>query len=255
MSQSQNHGFIFENDIRFKVFNLPIENNNTDMHDIPKDKNKYNTNENCSIKTTSSCTIYCSNILNFYNYDFTEQNTIIIIKYKQEETEKKIENIYEIDYNEKCHKLLFGNLPKRVIEDYVAKVKSIPRKTKGKYAKEIFDYLSEKEKIKKEYSHIIQINPKVDSSQSRVQCSILNFEKTLKDFITYNSLEKSNQPNILRDVIINSTINSPPRSRNGISCNKLKEICKDNGIKKYSKLKKEDLIKLLKENNINIETF
>lgn len=253
MSQSQNHGFRFENDIRSKVFNLPIENNNTDMHDIPKDKNKYNKNENCSIKTSGSWTIYCGDILRFYSYNLEEKNTIIIIKYKQKGSEKIIENIYEIDYNKKCHNLLFGNLPKRVIEDYVEKVKSIPRKTKGKDGKEIFDYLTEKEKIKKEYSHIIQINPKVDSSQSRVQCSILNFEKTLKDFITYNSLEKSNQPNILRDVIINSTINSPPRSRNGISCNKLKKICKDNGIKKYSKLKREDLIKLLKENNINIE--
>ena len=97
-TQSQNHGFIFENSIRKNVFNLPIESNNTDIHDIPKEKNKFNSNENCSIKTTGSDKIFCSDILRFFNYDFNEKNTIIVIAYKQTDTHKIIENIYEIDY-------------------------------------------------------------------------------------------------------------------------------------------------------------
>ena len=31
-------GFTFENSIRQNVFDLPNENNNTDKHDIPKEK-------------------------------------------------------------------------------------------------------------------------------------------------------------------------------------------------------------------------
>lgn len=210
--QSQKHGFSLENDVRSKVFDLPKENNNTDKYDIPKNKNKYNKNENCSIKTTGSKTICCSDILNFYNYDFTENNTIIVIKYEQTKTHKVIKNIYEINYNADCHKLLFGDLPKEVIKDYVANVKSIPTKTKGKEAKEIFDYLAEKAKIKKEYSHVIKINPKVDSSQSRVQCSITNFEITLKDYITYKS--SSETPNLVRGCEIISSLESSKRARN-----------------------------------------
>jgi len=214
-SQSQKHGFSWENDIRSRVFDLPEEKNNTDKYDIHKNKNKYNKNENCSIKTTGSKTICCSDILRFYNYDFREKNTIIVVSYEQTNTHKIVKNIYEINYNADCHKLLFGDLPKEVIKDYVTKVKSIPTETKGKEAKKIFDYLTEKKNIKKEYAHIIQINPKVDSKQSRVQCSIPNFEKTLKDFIIYKS--SSDTPNLLRGYEICSNFESSKRVRNNKS--------------------------------------
>ena len=186
--QSQNHGFIFENSVRQIIFDLPVETNNTDKHDIPKQKNKYDNNENCSIKTTNSLTIYCGDILRFLNYNFLEKNTIIIIKYKQTDTEKIVKTIYEINYNKECYNLLLGNLPIKIIEDYVKNVKSIPKHIKGEEAKQIFNYLEEKKKLKKQYTNILQINPKVDSSQSRVQCSIQNFENDLKDFIKYKSI-------------------------------------------------------------------
>ena len=210
--QSQGHGFTFENDVRKTVFDLPVEKNNTEKHDIPKNKNRFNENENCSIKTTGSGTICCSSIISFYNYDFTEKNTIIVIKYRQEGNLKVVKRIYEIDYNLKCHKLLFGNLTKEVIENYIEKVKTIPKNIKGKEAKKIFNYLVEKKKIKKEYPSIIQINPKVDRKQSRVQCSISGFEKKLKDFITYISPIET--PNLLRGKKIVSSIESSKRRRN-----------------------------------------
>lgn len=210
--QSQNHGFTFENSIRQNVFNLPIEKNNTDKHDIPKKKNKYDKNENCSIKTTGSTTICCGDILRFFNYDFSEKNTIIIIKYKQKETEKIVETIYEINYNEKCHRHLFGNLTNTILEDYVKNVKSIPKNSKGIEAKIKFNYLEEKNKLKKQYTNIIQINPKVDSNQSRVQCSIPNFEINLKNFIKYKST--SFRPNLIRDKLIPNKIESNKRQRN-----------------------------------------
>ena len=210
-AQSQKHGFTFENSTREQIFDLPNEKNNTDKHDIPKHKNKYNKNENCSIKTTGSETICCSDILRFYDYDFNENNTIIVIKYKQTETEKIVQSIYEIDYNIECHKVLFGNLPKEVIEKYVENVKSIPRHIKGDEAKKIFNYLEEKKELKKKYTNIIQINPKVDSSQSRVQCSIPNFEETLKDFIKYKST--SDKSNFIRGKQIIHKIESNKRTR------------------------------------------
>jgi hypothetical protein len=210
--QSQKHGFTFENSVREQVFEIPSETNNTDRHDIPKHKNHFDENENCSIKTTGSMTICCGDILRFYDYDFNEKNTIIVIVYKQTALEKIIKCIYEINYNAECHKFLFGDLPKEVIQDYVKKVKAIPRKTKDEQAKDIFDYLDEKNKIKKEYPHIIQINPKVNSSNRRVQCSIPNFEKTLSDFITYKS--SPDTPNLLRGKEITPKILSTRRKRN-----------------------------------------
>ena len=123
--QSQKHGFDIENSVRKEIFDLPTELNNTDKHDIPKNKNIYNENENCSIKTTVSKTICCGDIESFFNYDFTEKNTIIVIMLEQIENRKIVKRIYEIDYNLECHKVLFGNLTKEVIENYVKKYRNI----------------------------------------------------------------------------------------------------------------------------------
>ena len=58
---------------------------------------------------------------------YNEKNTIICIKYKQIGEHKKIQIIYEINYNQESHNMLFGNLPKDVIKSYVNGVKSIPK--------------------------------------------------------------------------------------------------------------------------------
>ena len=210
IKQRQNHGFKFEGMIREKVFGLQANNNDTNIHDIPCNENKFNKNENISIKTTGSNTICCGDILRFYNYDFTKVNTIIVIAYKQVENYKIIQNIYEIDYNKDCHNLLFGNISKEDIENYVKGVKSIPSNVKGNEAKKRFDYLNEKKKLSN--NNLIQINPKVDSKQSRVQCSIPKFKTTLKKFITY--ISSSEYPNLIRDKVIELSIESSIIKRN-----------------------------------------
>ena len=102
--QSQKHGFIWENNIRETVFLLSSETNDTNIHDIPCDQNPFDSNENISIKTTGSNTIYCGDILRFFNYNFnTHKNTILVIKYRQISGNKTIQNIYEIDQH--LHKI------------------------------------------------------------------------------------------------------------------------------------------------------
>ncbi len=248
--QSQKHGFTWENEVREKVFGLPKQSNDTNKHDIPSQHNSLNSNENCSIKTTCSKGIGCGDVLSFFDYDFTKKNTIIVIKYKQEKNTKNIVRIYEIDYNEECHKLLFGNLSRAVIKTYVENVKKIPAKTKGVEARNIFDYNAENNKLEKKYSYKIKINPKVDSSQSRVQCSITNFEHMLAPYITYKSPSES--PNMLRGKYIQKTLDSPPRSRGGHNKQYYIDICKQNKTlcKGYSKLTKTKIIELLKSKDL-----
>ena len=215
-NQSQKSGFQIENEIKTKAFQLPASKNDTGIHDIPKDKNIFDPTENISIKSTGSKTICLGDARRIYSYDFRDKHTMVVYEYKQDNEYKKLKYIYEIDFNKKCHDLLFGDLPKEELDDYVRNVKSIPRKTKGKDAKRIFDYLNERDKLKEKYDFKIQINPKVDSSQSRVQCSIPNFTETLKDYIIYKS--NPDAPNMLRGREIISHIKSNKRVRN----NKLK---------------------------------
>jgi hypothetical protein len=87
--ESQAHGLIWEDIILDKVFGLGKNNNYTAKFDIECSKNKYNSNENISIKTTSSNTIDCGDILRFFSRS-KEDITIIVIVYKQVGDYKKL---------------------------------------------------------------------------------------------------------------------------------------------------------------------
>ena len=137
-----------------------------------------------------------------------EKNTIIVVKYEQIDNTKCIKMIYEIDYCRDLHKILFGNVTYQVLDEYVNNVKRIPKKISGDDAKVIFDYLIEKNNIQKQFNMKINISPKVDSSQSRVQCSIPNFVELCKDFIVYKSSEC-----IIRNTVIFKSFKSGKRER------------------------------------------
>jgi len=205
ITSSQSHGFIWENEIRKKVFLLPTETNNTDKYDIPCEQNSFNQNENCSIKTTGSETIYCGDILSFYNYDFSKTNTIICLKYIQSDSNKILQEIYEINYNKEMRDILFGNISYDKLKEYVDSVKSIPYGVNTDKT-----YLKTKDDLQKIYNMTIHIAPKVDSkNQRRVQCSISNFTKILESFIKYRTTEP-----IIRGKEISKSIVSEKRKRN-----------------------------------------
>lgn len=213
MPQSQLHGFVFENEIRVKVFELDIESNNTDKHDIEKEDNKFNSNENISIKTIGEGnSIYCGDIERFYNYDFTNKNTIVVCKYRQEDNNKVLVDIIEIDYNQECHNFLWGDINLDIINKYVQLVKSIPYGKVSNYHKKVY---KDCKKVMESFFNLnININPKVDSKgQRRVQCSISNFEEKLSDFITYKSSISTGLSNVYRDKKIINSIVSPKRIR------------------------------------------
>ncbi len=250
-SASQSHGFDWENEIRKDIFNLPQEANNTDKYDVPKEKNILDINENVSLKTSGSECICTSDILRFYKYDFESKNTLILIKYSQDGDNKTIQTIYEINYSKELHTYLFGDLSEQEIINYVSNVKKIPPSIKGDEAKQIFDYLVEQKKIYQKHPTLkLKINPKVDSSQSRVQCSI-DIKDIPEQFITYNSIRDTSKPNFIRGKEIKLSIYSPPRKRGGITVAKLKDICKQNKIKGYTKLNKQGLIDILTNKNIS----
>ena len=177
-NQSQSHGFIIENEIRTKKFNLPAVVNDRNIHDIELE------DENISIKTTNSSTLNMGCIQRFHNYKFDKTHTLIVIKYKQINDYKHVENIYEFDLNKECHEMLFGRLNNEDIESYNDLIKSMKKK-KCKKQSEI--YLQKKRILQETSNCKLIINPKVDHSQLRVQASIPNFETTLEKFLKYKS--------------------------------------------------------------------
>ena len=77
MPPVQNHGFKWENDIKENVFEINTKYQHTSIFDIYSKDNKYNRNENVSVKSSSSDTINCSDILRFYDYKDYELEEII----------------------------------------------------------------------------------------------------------------------------------------------------------------------------------
>ena len=209
MPQSQKHGFIWENHIRVNIFGLTSVPNDTNTHDIPCENNKFNCEENISIKCCKETIVYCGKIIRFFSYDFTKKNTIIVIRWEQNtNTKKKIKRIYEIDYNQELHTLFFGTITKKEIEEYVAFIKSIPpgREARDQHKDQ---YKAKKNKLQNIHNMVAVINPKVDSkSQRRVQISFY-INKIPKKFITYTSPD--DKPNLLRGAEIPLTIESSPR--------------------------------------------
>jgi hypothetical protein len=211
--QSQAHGLFWDNEIRVG-FGLPACINDTTKYDIPCEQNKFNCIENISIKTSGNNNIDCGDILRFYDLDTTKKLTIILIRYKQTGNIKTINEIIEIDYNEKLKNILFGSIPRQVIEGYVKYIKSIESGAVSEQIKK--KYKDCKVKMQNEFNMLINISPKVDSkNQRRVQCSIPKINELLDKYPEF-VISKTKEP-IIRDFTITSSIESGPRVRSKTS--------------------------------------
>ena len=87
-TQSQSHGLFWDSEIRDKVFGLGQCINDTKKYDIEAEENKFDPEENVSIKTSSNNNIDCSDIMRFFNGDFSKKYTIILIRYEQKSDTK-----------------------------------------------------------------------------------------------------------------------------------------------------------------------
>jgi hypothetical protein len=205
-TESQAHGLIWEYIILFYIFGLEKNNNYTSKFDIPCSKNKYDSNENISIKTTSSNSIDCGDIMRFFSRS-KENITIIVIVYKQVGDYKKIVEILEINYTEELRNILFGTITIEVLNEYITFIKSIPNGKVSADTKRLYKKM--KKDLQMNYGMKINISPKVDSkNQRRVQCSIPNISAIHPSFI----ISKTTEP-IIRNIYIEPQILSARRKR------------------------------------------
>lgn len=211
-TQSQSHGLFWDSEIREKIFLLPPCINDCEKFDIPSSKNHFDSKENISIKTSGNTTIDCGDILRFYSRDVEDNKiTIILLKYKQINNTKQINEILEINYSEEFKDILFGSVTKDVLENYVQYVKNIPS---GNACNEIKNsYKKLKKEIQEKHNMQINISPKVDSkNQRRVQCSIPNFDKLLMKYPKF--LISKTCGCLIRGIAITPIIESVKRIRN-----------------------------------------
>jgi hypothetical protein len=163
-TESQAHGFKFENCVKVEVFKINDKIKYTSKYDIPEEFNTINDN-NISIKTTKTRYVGCADIFRFLESDKTE---MIIIYYKQIENYKQVIKTYSLHLTDNFMKSLNGDINKYELNQLNQYIKNIPH---GKVSKETKkEYKNKCKQLSLEY---FIVNPKVDSKkQRRVQCTL-----------------------------------------------------------------------------------
>jgi hypothetical protein len=171
MPANQNHGFLWEQDIKTNVFHCTHVAGYTDTHDIPKEQNPFNPRENISIKSTGSGTVCMGDALRVFNYSPEEQHTGIVLRYRQDADAKILTGVYELDLDNRA--LLWGGVTRDDVQSLDALVRSMPAGTRDA---DIDRQIGQLKKQLNAKSGVVRFNPKIDSkNQRRLQCSIPNF--------------------------------------------------------------------------------
>jgi hypothetical protein len=204
MPENQQHGFLWESDIKIKVFGLTGPTPYTAVHDVDRDRNALNPNENVSLKTTGGETVCMGDALRVFAYEAGCEHTGIVVQYDQTADQKVLKRVYEIDLMQR--ELLWGRIVKEDVEELDALVRSMPT---GRRDPEIDRAITQKKKELNAKSGIMRFNPKIDSKkQRRLQCSI-------PKFASYPTLVKSvTAEPLVRGVQIAAFVLSGRRVRN-----------------------------------------
>lgn len=204
MPANQNHGFLWEDEIKTKVFQFTAPTGYTDTHDISKEHNRFNPRENISIKVTGSGTVCMGDALRVFNYSPDEVHTGIVLRYRQDGDTKTLSGVYELDLDNRP--LLWGSVTAEDIRALDSLVRSMPT---GARDATLDRQISQLKKELNSKSGVVRFNPKIDSgSQRRLQCSIPNFA-AIPALIRTSSVEC-----VVRGVLIAASVLSGRRIRN-----------------------------------------
>lgn len=171
----QSHGFIWEKEV-LKLYGLTDEQISTIKYnstfDLPKEFNGVD----ISIKTTGSNTVCMGDCLRIFDAS-AESFHMIVIQYKQVNTQKHVKDVVQIDLTN-SRNLLFGEIERHELEELDKLVKSVPQKRKP--TKEEHTAMYEYRNNLHKKGGAIQLNIKCNSQQSRLQCSIPKFNEFVK---------------------------------------------------------------------------
>lgn len=187
MTESQAHGFTWENSILQTVFGIQPGTQiggYTRKHDVNADENTLD-NVNISIKTSGSSSIDMGDARRIFSAVSGETLRLVLVQYKQEGEEKVLQSVSEVDLMDSA-RLLFNEITLAEITALHEFLKSIPP---GKASPEmVAEYKRRSAELNKK-SGILQFRPKVDSAkQRRLQCSI-PFSKIPAEKIVYQNTQ------------------------------------------------------------------
>jgi len=208
MPANQDFGFIIDNEVVTNVFNAP-RGAYTSIHDIPKEHNRFDKNENVSVKSVSEKgSPGMGSALRIWDYDPTEKHTAIIVVYDQRGDRKVITRVVEISLDDKV--ALFGSLTRADIVRLDDLIRSVPH---GQISGELHTQMHTLKKELNARSGLIKFNPKVDKkTQRRLQCSLPKVSELV--FNAPHLIRSDVASAIVRGMAIIASALSGPRIRN-----------------------------------------
>ena len=181
----QAHGFSWEKELLMNVYGATEEElrklKYTSKFDLPSSMNRLDPLANLSIKTTCSphtiCMADCLRL--FDTVSEPEPLHLVIIHYQQDDTRKmkRIQNIIEIDLTS-SRELLFGCLTRSQIEALDTLIKRVPSNRKPT-VDEYNTMYSFRDELQPNSGHI-HLDIKCNSTQSRLQCSLTQFQQFIE---------------------------------------------------------------------------
>lgn len=223
MSEVQAHGKLWERELALNVYKCtPAELssvNYTATHDIPGEINHLDPGVSISVKASCSQTICMGDALRVFDTVSSGNPlhlTILLYDPNCAAGTKTIQHIYELNVTS-ATEIFFGEITRADIQSLITLMQAVPKGLRGRIEVEgkkvsapsaqRVAYL-EKQTQLMEKTGTIFLNPKLDESQCRLQCSI-NLKNLLK---AHSSLVVSDSPNEhFRGGNITRVIQSGPR--------------------------------------------
>lgn len=203
MPANQQHGFLWEEEIKTKVFQVNVPAGYTDTHDIAKEHNRFDSNETISIKVTGSATLCMGDALRLYRYAPDETHTGIVVTYTQEDDTKTLSGVYELNLSDR--EALWGAVTEDEVKELDSLVRSMPA---GARDPELDRQIVAYKKALNAKSGFVRFNPKLDSKiQRRLQCSIPHFPSA------HRLIRSSTAEALVRGIAITASLVSGRRVR------------------------------------------
>ena len=170
MPASQQNGHDFDNEIK-KIYNVSNVGY-TSLHDIPAE---FNEDTAASVKSSVGDTCDCGDALRMFNNSQLQKYQMIRGRFQQVGDQKHLRELHLVDLSDSTA-ILWGTLT-------TADVTRLTELTKT-FRPGREDIRKEVHALKKELnakSGYMQFRPKMDSAQHRLQCSIPNWSKLVKN--------------------------------------------------------------------------
>ena len=217
MSEEQSHGFVFEEHIRCKVYNIDARVPYHSEVDIPRELNSIE-NADVSIKTCGLRNTLClGDASRFYN--FTKGVCHIIVMWYRQESSSETKEIVDIVHFDLSNldSELWGSLTANDISKLDALVKTVSPKSRPT--------ASQSAAIKAMRSEMrsgrVSLSVKCNSQQSRLQCTFSGFRDFVKmhpERILHSGIRRDAPQGgvTFRNVFIPDISKSPPRRETGL---------------------------------------